>query len=58
MFGTDNVPHDPIIKRIEGAYFLTKQHKADIFYNNAARFLGLSEEEIARHHENIKSRDQ
>lgn len=58
MFGTDNVPHDLIIKRIEDASFLTKQQKADIFYNNAARFLGLSEEEIARHHENIKCRDQ
>ena len=30
--------------------FLTKQQKRDIFYDNAARFLRLSNEDIARHH--------
>jgi hypothetical protein len=29
---------------------LTPAQKRDIFYNNAARFLRLSKEEIARHH--------
>ena len=35
---------------IEEAPFLTEEQKRDILYNNAARFLRLSEEEIARHH--------
>jgi hypothetical protein len=35
---------------IEEAPFLSQEQKRDIFYNNAARFLRLSEEEIARHH--------
>lgn len=35
---------------IEDAPFLTEGQKRDIFYNNAARFLRLSDEEIARHH--------
>ena len=38
------------IETIETANFLTEEEKRDIFYNNAARFLRLSEEEIARHH--------
>lgn len=36
-------------ERIERTPFLTEQQKGDIFYNNAARFLGLNEEEIAQH---------
>lgn len=51
MFGTDNAPLGPIIERIERTPFLTEQQKEDIFYNNAARFLGLSEEEIVQHQE-------
>lgn len=35
---------------IEQAPFLNETEKRDILYNNAARFLRLSEEEIARHH--------
>jgi predicted TIM-barrel fold metal-dependent hydrolase len=35
---------------IEDAPFLTAAQKRDILYNNAARFLRLSKEEIARHH--------
>ena len=34
---------------IEQAPFLTPRQKRDILYNNAARFLRLSEEQIARH---------
>lgn len=38
------------IETIEQAPFLTEAQKRDIFYHNAARFLRLSEAEIARHH--------
>ena len=38
------------IEAIESADFLSAEQKADIFYNNAARFLRLTEEEIAAHH--------
>lgn len=55
MFGSDqqNWPGiiKPAIEIIEEAPFLTDEQKRDIFYNNAARFLRLSKEEIARHHE-------
>jgi hypothetical protein len=38
------------VRVIEGATFLTAAQKRDILYNNAARFLRLTPEEIARHH--------
>lgn len=54
MFGSDQMIWpgviEPAIAAIEDAPFLTAQQKRDILYNNAARFLRLSEEEIARHH--------
>ncbi len=55
MFGSDagsSRPHviPRAVEAIESASFLTDEQKRDIFYNNAARFLRLSEEEIARHH--------
>jgi predicted TIM-barrel fold metal-dependent hydrolase len=54
MFGSDqNVLPETIglaINAVESAEFLTLEQKADIFYNNAARFLRLSEDEIDRHH--------
>jgi hypothetical protein len=54
MFGSDQMVWPATIERaiavIEEAPFLTKQQKRDIFYNNAARFLRLSKEDIARHH--------
>ncbi len=54
MFGSDQmVWPDAIavaIDAIESAEFLTEQQKRDIFYNNAARFLKLSPEQIRRHH--------
>ena len=40
------------IEAIESADFLTEEQKRDIFYNNAAGFLGLSEREIKVHHTN------
>lgn len=39
----------PAVERINGYDFPTVEEKADIFYHNGARFLGLSEEMIARH---------
>jgi predicted TIM-barrel fold metal-dependent hydrolase len=54
MFGTDFVVWpDAIsiaIEAVENADFLTDEQKRDIFYNNAARFLRLSKEEISAHY--------
>jgi predicted TIM-barrel fold metal-dependent hydrolase len=36
---------------IEEAPFLSDEQKRDILYSNAARFLRLSDEEIARQHD-------
>jgi len=55
MFGSDQMTWpDAIgiaIDWIEQADFLTAEQKRDILYNNAARFLRLTPEQIARHHE-------
>ena len=54
MFGSDQMVWPGVIERsikvIEDAPFLTDRQKRDIRYNNAARFLRLSEQEIARHY--------
>jgi hypothetical protein len=54
MFGSDQMIWPEAIgialESIESADFLSAQQKRDILYNNAARFLRLSEEEIASHH--------
>jgi predicted TIM-barrel fold metal-dependent hydrolase len=54
MFGSDQMiwPEtiDVAIDRIQSAGFLTEAQKRDILYNNAARFLKLSPQEVARHH--------
>lgn len=54
MFGSDQMVWPGAIERavavIEEAPFLREKQKRDILYNNAARFLRLNEEEIARHH--------
>lgn len=54
MFGSDQMQWPETIalaiEAIQTAEFLSAEQKADIFYNNAARFLRLSETEIARHH--------
>lgn len=56
MFGSDQMlwPQriEDGIDAINVAEFLTEDQKRDIFYNNAARFLNLSEEEVMKHHEN------
>ena len=41
---------DVAIEALESGPFLSAEQKRDIFYNNAARFLRLSEEQIAKHH--------
>jgi len=38
------------IELIQEAPFLSEGQKRDILYNNAARFLRLTDEQIARHH--------
>jgi predicted TIM-barrel fold metal-dependent hydrolase len=52
MFGSDQMVWPGLIERsiqvIEEAPFLSDEQKRDIFYNNAARFLRLSDDEIAR----------
>jgi predicted TIM-barrel fold metal-dependent hydrolase len=55
MYGSDQMWWPSAIERsieaVDSAPFLSDRDKQDIFYNNAARFLQFSEEEIARHHE-------
>jgi len=54
MFGSDQMTWPDAIGKaveaIEKADFLSAEQKRDILYNNAARFLRLRPEEIARHH--------
>lgn len=54
MFGSDQMfwpaAIGPAVESIQSADFLTAEQKVGIFYNNAARFLRLSDEEIAAHH--------
>lgn len=54
MFGSDQMVWPgiigPAIQAITDAPFLSPEQKRDIFYNNAARFLRLTPEEISRHH--------
>lgn len=54
MFGTDPGPFPrsigEAVRSIEKAPFLTAEQKRDIFYNNAARFLLLTKEQIAQDH--------
>lgn len=54
MFGSDQMVWpgliEAAIRSIAEAPFLTDEQRRDIFYNNAARFLRLSPEEIAQHH--------
>jgi hypothetical protein len=54
MFGSDQMVWPGVIERavavIQDAPFLDAKQKRDILYNNAARFLRLTDQEIARHH--------
>ena len=53
LFGTDQMVWpdtiDDAVESVNSAHFLTIKQKEDIFYNNAAIFLGFSAEEIAKH---------
>ena len=53
MYGSDQMQWPQSIKisieNIVTADFLTDQQKKDVFYNNAAKFLQLSEEEMKKH---------
>jgi hypothetical protein len=55
MYGSDQMIWPEVIgetiEAIEDADFLTEEQKRDILYNNAARFLRLSTEQIAAHHQ-------
>jgi uncharacterized protein len=54
LFGSDQMVWpgaiEVAIQRIESADYLTDAQKRDILYNNAARFLRLTPEQIAVHH--------
>ena len=55
LFGSDYV--GTIRQNLEIIYdldWLTEQQKRDVFYNNAARFLGLSEEVIRTHRQRVQ----
>ena len=53
MYGSDQMIWseviDETVEAIQSADFLNAEQKADIFYNNAARFLRLSDDRIAEH---------
>lgn len=54
MFGSDQMVWPGLIERgivtIESATYLSQAQKRDILYHNAARFLRLSDDVIAKHH--------
>ena len=54
MFGSGHMEAygaiEAAIERIHSASYLSPKQKRAILYDNAARFLRLSEEEVARHH--------
>jgi len=58
MFGSDQMTWPEgiglAVEAIEKADFLNAGQKRDILYNNAARFLRLSPEQIAKHHQDTK----
>jgi len=60
MFGSDQMIWPEAIgigiESIQLAEFLSEDQKRDILYNNAARFLRLTEDEIANHHKIAASR--
>jgi len=54
MFGSDQMRWPEAIglaiDRVNRLEFLTLEEKQQVFYDNAAKFLGLTADEIARHH--------
>lgn len=49
LLGSDNLPIALIKRRLEAIDWLSPQQRRAIYYDNAARFLRLSEERIAAH---------
>ena len=58
FFGTDQMIWPEAIgiavDRINSLDYLTAEEKADIFYNNAAEFLGLEQDVVRGHHEMVR----
>jgi uncharacterized protein len=50
VFGSDNRPVAPILRRLERIAWLTPAQRRAILYDNAARFLRLDKQTISRHH--------
>lgn len=50
MFGSDTRPAGPILRRLENIGWLAASQRRAILYDNAARFLRLDAQTIARHH--------
>jgi predicted TIM-barrel fold metal-dependent hydrolase len=54
LFGSDSMVWpgliDAAVQGIEDATYLTPAQKRGIYYDNAARFLRLTPEQVARHH--------
>ena len=57
MFGSDQMSWPDAIgmavESIQRADFLSEQEKRDILYNNAARFLKLTPDQITKHHQDL-----
>ena len=51
MFGSDTRPAAPILRVLEGFDWLTPEQRRAILYDNAARFLRLDPQTVARHHQ-------
>jgi uncharacterized protein len=60
MFGSDQMIWPEAIgmgiEAIKSAIFLSEEQKRDILYNNAAKFLRLSEDEIKGHYKQVANR--
>jgi parallel beta-helix repeat protein len=54
MLGTDNQPLERILERMDAIDFLSEAQRRAILYDNAARFLRLSPEEISLHHQHAE----
>jgi uncharacterized protein len=50
MFGSDTRPAAPILRALERIIWLTGEQRRAILYDNAARFLRLDPQTVARHH--------
>lgn len=53
MFGTDGLPPAMILARMQAIEWLSEEQRRAILYDNAARFLQLTDAEIVRHHQQV-----